>query len=538
MSLLNRRQVVGGGAAAFAAGAGATVFAQSTPDASPVTGQLSLAATPDGTYAPQTGIERDELIIGVQGLPATLDPAMALSNVGSRVVWTPYDTLIRRDFLNHDAYVPMLATSWNRLDDVTLDLTLRQDVTFHNGAPFTAEDVVFTFDRIMNPGDNTDVVEAGSYFSTFTSVEAIDPYTVRITTELPDPVIINRLASWGGWIVSKKYIESVGNDEFKRTGMGTGPYRFVSFTPDSEIVLERYEQHWDTLPPAKRVIFRVIPEVAARVTALVNGEVDIVTNIPPDQAATMRDQENVDVREVILANTHVLVYNTTKPAFSNKLIRQALNLGIDRQLIIDSIWGGKARAKHGHQFPEYGALNNPDRPLTPYDPEKARALLAEAGYNGEKVVYQTQAGYYTLTEQVGQAIVQMWQQIGINAELAVSDQSKSGEERECHTWSNSSVLADPDGVLWRSWGPGGSPQVQYWTAPDEYNRLGNEARTTLDPQLRYDNYQKMLDIFEDDAPGTVLYDPAEFYGVNKSVNWMPYVMYNMDLRAYNLSFNE
>lgn len=497
----------------------------------------TMAATPDGNYVPQTGIERDELIIGVQGLPDSLDPAMALSNVGSRVVWTPYDTLIRRDFLNDNVHVPMLAKSWTQISDTELELNLRDDVTFHNGDPFTADDVVFTFERLFS-GDDPDVVEAASYFSTFEKVEKVADHVVRITTTAPDPVIINRLASWGAWIVPKKYIEEVGIDEFRRTGMGTGPLKFVSFTPDTEIVLERYDECWDALPPVKRVVFRVIPEVAARVTALANNEVQLITNVPPDQAASLAENPDVDVREVILSNTHVLVYNTNNAPFDNKLVRQALNLGIDRELIIEAIWGGKARAKRSHQFEEYGALYNPDRPLTPYDPERAKALLAEAGYNGELVQYQTAAGYYTNTEQVGQAIVQMWQEIGVNAEILISEGSKSGEERMCHTWSNSSVLADPDGCLWRSWGAESSTQAQYWTAPDEFNALGVEARTTMDTQTRFDNYQAMLDIWEDEAPGTVLYDPTEFYGVSKSVNWLPYPMYNMDLRAYNLSFNE
>lgn len=494
-------------------------------------------ATPEGTYVPQTGVERDELIIGVQGIPTNLDPALALSNVGSRVVWTPYDTLIRRDFLNDNVHVPMLAKSWDQVSDTELELNLRDDVTFHNGDPFTADDVVFTFERLF-AADDEDLVEAASYFSTFEKVDKVSDYVVRITTTVPDPVIINRLASWGGWIVPKKYLEEVGVEEFRRTGMGTGPFRFVSFTPDNEIVLERYDDCWDELPPVKRVIFRVIPEVAARVTALANDEVQIITNIPPDQAEALASNDGVEVREVVLSNTHVLVYNTNNAPFDNKLVRQALNLGIDRQLIIDAIWGGKARAKHGHQFEEYGALYNADRPLTAYDPERAKELLAEAGYNGEVVQYQTRAGYYTNTEQVAQAIVQMWQDIGINAEVVIQDSSVTGEDRMCHTWSNSSVLADPDGCLWRSWGAESSTQAQYWAAPDEFNALGVEARTTLDTQTRYDNYQEMLDIWEDEAPGTVLYDPTEFYGVRTSVNWMPYPMYNMDLRAYNLSFNE
>jgi peptide/nickel transport system substrate-binding protein len=514
---------------------GDAAFAQ---DASPVARGPEIAATPEGNYAPQTGIEREEMIIGVQGLPATLDPAQELSNVGSRVNWTPYDTLIRRDFLNGDVNVPHLAESWTRTSDTVLEMKLRQGVTFHDGSPFSADDVVFTFDRLFNATDDSNLVEAGTYFSTFDKVEKIDDFTIRITTKAPDPVLLNRLASWGGWIVSKSYIESAGQDEFQRTGMGTGPFKFTSFTPDNEIVLERYDGFWGDLPPVKKITFRVIPEVAARVTALVNDEVQLITNVPPDQVSSLEEHDNVEVRDVVLSNVHVLVYNTHQPGLSDKRLRQALNLGIDRQLLIDTIWQGKARAKHGHQFPEYGALFNPDRPLTPYDPERAQQLVEESDYNGEHFTFQTRNGYYTLSVEAAQAIVPMWQSIGIDCEVIISEDAAPIEEQYITNWSNSSILADPDGCLVRGWGPGSARQLQVWDAPQEFNDLADQARSTLDEQVRYDCYQRMLDIWEDDAPGTVLYDPAEFYGVSKAVNWTPYPLYNMDLRAYNLSFNE
>lgn len=534
-SMVTRRRVlrtgiIGGSALAISALIG-DMFGAGAQEATP-------AATDSGSYAPQTGVEREELIVGVQGLPATLDPARELSNVGTRVSYTPYDTLIRRDFLNNNEHVPSLATSWEQVTDTELILQLRDDVTFHNGTPFTADDVVFTFERMLNAPADSELAEARTYFSTFSSVERTGDYAVRITTAEPDPLIIKRLASWASWIVSKQDIEEVGEEEFLRTGMGTGPFRFVSFDPDNELVMERYDGYWGDRPTLKRLRFRVIPEVAARITALVNDEVQLITNVPPDQVATIENAENVEVRDVPLANVHVLQYNTKHPLLDDKKLRQALNLGIDRQLIIDAIWGGNAIPKRSHQFEEYGALYNAERPLTPYDPEAARQLLSDSDYAGETIPYQLQPGYYTNGEQVGQAIVQMWQDIGINAEVELREPGSDSGERVVHTWSNSSRLADPDGSLWVLWGEGSNMQEQYWDAPEEFNRLGQEARTTLDQQVRYENYQRMLDIWEDEAPGTVLYDPVEFYGVSTAVNWSPYSFYYMDFRSYNLSFNE
>lgn len=490
------------------------------------------------TYAPQTGIERDEMIIGVQGLPDTIDPPRSMGNVGTRVVYTPYDTLIRRDFLNNNEHVPSLAVSWERLSDLELELSLREDVTFHNGDPFTADDVVFTFERLMHADEDTGLIEGKTYFAGFSKVEKVDDYTVRIETAEPDPILIKRLASWASWIVPKNHVESVGIDEFMYQGMGTGPYKITAFDQAVEMVMERYDGYWGDPAPVKKITFRVIPEIAARVTALVNDEVQLITNVPPDQVETINSSGNVEVRSVPLANTHVLAYNTRHPHLQDKKLRQAMNLGIDRELIIETIWSGQATRKRSHQFEEYGELFNADRPYTPYDPELAKQLLAESSYDGEEIEYQLQAGYYTNGEQVAQAIVPMWQEIGINAVVRINEKSTSGDERQVHTWSNSSRLADPDGSLWVGWGEGSSGQRNHWDAPQEFNDLGNEARSTLDEQVRYDNYQKMLDIWEDEAPGTVLFDPVEFYGVSKSVNWSPYPFYYMDLRAYNLSFNE
>lgn len=492
----------------------------------------------DYDYAPQTGIERDTMIVGVQGLPATVDPAAELSNVGTRVSYTPYDTLIRRDFLNGHEHVPSLAVAWERVSDTVLELELREDVTFHNGDPFTAEDVKFTFDQLLEAATDSTLTEARTYFASVSSVEAIDDYTVRFTTHAPDPILVKRLASWASWIVPKGYIEQVGRDQFARIGMGTGPFRFVSFDPDNELVLERYDGYWGERPTLRQLVFRVIPEVAARVTALVNDEVQIITNIPPDQTSTIQNAQGVHVRDIGLANVHVLQYNTNHPHLTDKRLRQALNISIDRQLIIDTIWSGFAIPKRGHQFDEYGPLYNPDRPFIPYDPERARQLIAESDYAGETIQYQLAAGYYTNGEQVGQAIVQMWREVGLTVELQVNEQAIGAPDRQVHTWSNSSRLADPDGSIWLLWGEGSSVQRNFWSAPEEFNRIGIEARSTFDEALRYELYQQLLDIWEDEAPGTVLFDPVEFYGVSDKVNWSPYTFYYMDLRAYNLSFNE
>lgn len=191
--------------------------------------------------------DRPNLVIGVAGNPGGLDPATELSNVGTRVVYNIYDTLIERNFLSDgqgggNELVPMLAESWERISDTVLELKLRDDVTFHNGDPLTSADVKFTFERILDP--DSPYIEAKGYFATFASIETPDDVTVRIVTTEPDPLLEQRLASWAAQIVPQTYFEEVGFEGFAQNPVGTGPYKFAEMRADDRIVLDAFDNYW------------------------------------------------------------------------------------------------------------------------------------------------------------------------------------------------------------------------------------------------------------------------------------------------------
>src|SRR5690606_32656885 len=172
-----------------------------------VLGLVSAAAL-SSVSLPVLAQERPDLVVGVADLPPTLEPGKELSNVGTRVNYSVFDTLIRRDFLSAEGgggstLVPSLATEWTRIDDLTLEVKLRDDVTFHNGAPLTAEDVVFTFSPDRLSGENAVLTEGPAYFSVLAEVKAIDAHTVHFITKAPDPLLEHRLSSWASWIVNK-----------------------------------------------------------------------------------------------------------------------------------------------------------------------------------------------------------------------------------------------------------------------------------------------------------------------------------------------
>jgi len=495
--------------------------------------------------------ERPDLVVGVADLPATLEPGKELSNVGTRVNYSVFDTLIRRDFLSAEGgggstLVPSLATEWTRIDDLTLEVKLRDDVTFHNGAPLTAEDVVFTFSPDRLSGENAVLTEGPAYFSVLAEVKAIDAHTVHFITKAPDPLLEHRLSSWASWIVNKADWEAKAATDggIPMFPVGTGPFMLDEYRADESIRLVAFDDYFGGQPTAATVTFREIPEPSTRVAGLVSGEFDIITNVAPDQIPQINGYDDIETRSVVLANSHVLAYGTQDPVIGDARIRQAMNLAIDRNLLNEALWGGQAVVPNGHQYPEFGDMYNPDHKGLEYNPERAKELLAEAGYDGGLIRYTTQPNYYLNALPAAQAIVEMWKAVGLNVELNVVENYTGLDmaNLQVRTWSNSTRYPDPVGGLWNLWGPFGGPQraAGNWAATENlerFNELGRIIESNVDLDIRQPAAFEMLEIWEKDAPGTILYQPLETYGVSKDINWQPYTFYYMDLRPYNLSFS-
>lgn len=507
-----------------------------TTASSPTTGASSAPGTPVPSASGKTIAE---LRVAVAALPDSMDPQESISNVGMRIHYFTYDTLIRRDFLDGNKLVPSLATEWKRTDDRTLEMTLRQGVLWQDGTPFTAADVKYTFDRIIKKDPALEVASPG-YFP-LDSVEALDDYHVRFVSTSTDPVLEKRFAGLGAQIIPAKYHQATGTDAFRTKPLGTGPYRMLEYIKDDRMVFEAHDRYFGGAPVAKKMTVRLIPETAARMAALINGEVDLATNVPPDQIASLKTKKDVVIAQTPLANMHVLRFNMKAAPLDNKFIRQALHLGIDRQALTGELWGGNAVPPHGFQF-EGEPLFNAARPLTPYDPARVKTLLTQGGYAGQEIVYLANTpNYYTNEREAGEVIVEMWKQNGITARLellegAQKDKAFKENTRHVTPWSATSGTADPDGYLWRNWGPDNSQQKNGWWAAEsakQYNALGKEARSVLDQQRRFDLYQQMLDQFEGEAPGTTLYAPKETYALRSNIDWTPYSLYYMDLRNYN-----
>jgi peptide/nickel transport system substrate-binding protein len=533
MCTLTRRSML---RAALATTATALLSACSSAGSTP----SPTAPAAAGAQSTANGKTVPDFNVAVAVLPDFMDPHQSPGNVQMRIHYFVFDMLIKRDFLDGNKLVPWLASEWKRVNDTTLDVTIRKDVLWQDGTPFGVDDVVYTFKRLMTRDPKLEVASP-AYFS-FASVEAVDDSTVRFVTSLVDPALEKRLAGLGAWIIPAKYHQQVGADAFSRKPIGTGPYMLTEFVAGDHFTFAAHDHYFGGAPVAKKLTVKQIGETAARMAAALNGEVDLMTNLPPEQISTIQTKKELVVRQATLANLHTLQYDQKARPFEKIEIRQAVNAAIDRKTLVDTIWGGNAVHTRGYQY-EGEELYNPNRPFTEYDLDKAKALLTRGGYAGEPITYLAATpNYYTNEAEVAQAVVDMWTKAGINARLELVELSQKGkafteDTRHANTGSSTSGIGDPDGYLFRSFGPTTAPQTSgQWPAAsaDQFNKIGQEARTTSDPKQRYELYQQMLDAFESEAPGTTLYAPKESYALKATFDWTPYPLYYMDLRSTNL----
>lgn len=459
----------------------------------------SLLATRASHAAAQATPESasvDNLRIAMSGLPPQLDPQTDTFIVMVRVYSMIFDTLIQRDWANGGELIPGLATSWEQIDDNTVEFKLRPDVTWQDGSPFTANDVKFTFDRTID-GDAR-LAANGRYG--LTAVEVVDDLTVRLITDGPSGTLLVLLSDPGSEIVPAAYFEEVGYEAFQQMPIGTGPYRVTEFVPDTRIMFEANENYWGGAPAAATVEVVGIPEVSTRVAALLNGEIDMAMDLPPDQVGTVEAGGDFVISSVSPLNTNIFAIVGANPPLDKKEIRQAMNLSIDRQAIVEQLLGGFGVWPSGLQStldPLYI-----EQPQLPYDPDRARELLAEAGYAGEEIrLAYDSPNYYPLEEEWTQAIVAGWNDIGLNVTMTpieLSQRESITREDDWHLYTTSAG-AVADIALAQVFGTD-TAEYQILHTPgqfDELNAIVAEAQGTVDEDARRELIGQALDFLND-----------------------------------------
>jgi peptide/nickel transport system substrate-binding protein len=485
-----------------------------------------------------------DLTVAVTSITVSLDPMGANSNVNERISNNVVEGLIEFDPATK-TFKPMLAESWSRPDDKTILFTLRKGVKCHNGEDFDADDVVFSLGPQRFRGEGAPGWSiARSFLGNIETVEAIDKLHVRMASSYPDPLLEARLGNWMGQMVCKDaFLAAASWEEWGKAVVGTGPYKVASFKPGESIRLEAFDGYWGKKAPAASITYKVVPETAARVSGLLTGEYDIITEIVPDQFKTIENDGKTEIAGGPIRNIRVILYEQTNPVLSDPRIRQAMNYAIDRQAIVDTIFAGRTEVPRSLQHKAFGQMYLADFQATSYDPDKARQLLAEAGYKGQEISYRYLQDYYAGEVAAAQVLQSMWKAVGLNVKLELCENwdriEGQGAEvgRGVFNMSNSAYYADPIGQLWRLYGPGGLyPEMGSWT-DKEFDALGPDLLST-NIATRKAAFAKMLEIYERrDPPGTYLYVLPLFYGKQADIKWQAGDTAFMDFRAGTLSFN-
>ena len=361
-----------------------------------------------------------ELRVGFTQDALTLDPANHRKRETETVIRNLYDGIMTQT--SKSEVVPELAESLRQVDALTYEAKLRKGVKFHSGDEMTADDVKFTFDRLTKDkamGGQTSPRQ--SLLGPLVSTDVVDRYTVRFKLKEPWPVFPRMLPVQE--VVSRKFVEKAGHDALATQANGTGPFRLVEWRSGDSVIMERFADYYGgaaAIPPVgpakiDRVIFKIIPENASRVAALLAGEVDIINEVPSFAVNTIQRSGKAKVVKVNGTRTFFVALNVTRRPFNDARVRQAANHAIDKKLMIDRLLGNAATPVAGVLSPESFGAKKGLREYA-YDPERAKKLLAEAGYaKGVDVTLDTEGAFKDQAE----AIASMLTKVGIRAKVQV-----------------------------------------------------------------------------------------------------------------------
>lgn len=437
-----------------------------------------------------------------------------------------YDQLIYRDPETF-THKPLLATSWKWISDTVLQMELRKGVTFHNGANFSADDVVYTLNWASNPENK---VKQQRYVNWIKECKKIDDYKIQIILKKPFPAAIE-LLSCADPIYPKDYFAKVGPKGFGAKPVGTGPYKVTEFKPGKKLVLEANENYFAGSPKGKpsikKIVWRTLPEVNTRVAELMTGGIDWAWYIPPDQAkklAQIRDLTVVAAETMRIGWLVMDAANTSKDhikdnPYTKRKVRQAVNHAINREAIIKNLVGGQSRIIHAPCYPsQFGCIQ--DVFQYPYDPTKAKQLLAEAGYpNGfETTLY----GYRD--RQYAEAILSDLNQVGIKAKLAflkplaLLEKGRAGKTQlTIQSWASYSIN-DVSAILGFWFEFGADDRVR----DPKVKELLLAGDSELDEGKRKAYYAQALKILADEAYTAPLFTWVNNHCFSKDLDFTPY----------------
>ncbi|MFZ0627250.1 MAG: ABC transporter substrate-binding protein [Acidimicrobiia bacterium] len=456
-------------------------------------------------------------LIAAQGAePDRLDPHLTSAYASFQILENVYDTLVQPG--PDLSMEPALATDWEISDDnLTWTFHLRQGVTFQNGREFTADDVVYSYNRIMDP----DTGAANAYrFASVDEVVAVDDSTVEIHLNRPTPNLLVNIGAFKGMAIVPQ--EIVDDGSIDTHPVGTGPFQFVSSSPDQGIVLERNENYWradEGLPYLDQIRFVQIPDQTTKLTNLESGDVDWVDSVPPQDLESLAANDSVVLERVPGGDYHYFALNEARPPFDNPDVRRAIAMAIDRSEITEAAQFGAATPNQT-AIPEGNFWYHDYAPFTPGDTDGAQTLLDQAGVSDLTIEFLVTSDFPETVTQA-QVIASELEPLGITVEISDVDfgtwLAREGDgdfDAFMLSWIGN---IDPDDFYYAQHHTDGGFNFQGYSN-SEVDRLLDEARVETDQDARKVLYDQAAEIIVDEASYIYLYNPENINAWGTQLN--------------------
>jgi len=455
----------------------------------------------------------DVLVVGQIAEPKSLDPAAVTAVNDFRILVNLYEGLVRYKSGTLEV-APALAESWEINEDGTeYTFKLREGVTFHDGTPFNAEAVKFNFDRMLNedhPYHNTGPFPLAFFFSAVEETTAVDELTVKFKLNEPFAPFLSNLAYPTGLLVSPEAVKQYGED-IGRHPTGTGAFKFVEWASNERVVIDRYADYWGEQAGVQAVVFRPITDANTRVAEMLAGGIDMMVEVPPTALSQFQGDDFSIVEQ---AGPHVwfLILNAKEGPFANKLVRQAANYAINKEALVNDVLEGTAAVAAGPTPPAFAWAYNEELDPYPYDPEKAKELLAEAGAEGAELTFYVTEGGSGMLDPVamGTAIQADLAAVGLDVKIETYEwntflgEVNPGLEGKADMAEMAWMTNDPDTLPYlalrtEAWPENGGFNSGYYSN-EKVDELLEKARTSTSQDERAALYREMQAIVQDDAP--------------------------------------
>ena len=500
-----------------------------SPEGTPVA-NTELTPTEDETIS-----DKDTINIAVDREPATLNPGGVMSNVSEIVMMNTMDTLLKFD--ESATPQPNLATEWEAIDELTWQFKLREDVYFTNGEHFTAEDVVYSINRLAN----TTTGPSALTHIDLSGVVAVDEYTVNIKTTEPYAFLEAQLCQAVMCIVNEKAITEMGEDAHGRAPVGTGAYMVSNWVAGESITLTRNDNYWGEAPHLETVVLRIMTEATSRTVNLETGDIDLNCRLQDTDIERVEESDDMYVLAGPQNTLRYICFNTAVEPLDNVDVRKALYHATDTELIRETIYGIKSSEPATGPVPPAFQGKNNDLPQYEYDPEKAKELLASAGYeNGFEVSFIYLAN--TTNNMFAEMLQAMWEEVGVTLVLeptesgTLSTMLNSGDY-QVGTAATDMKMCDAGEGLYSFFHSSsrGSSTDRTWLNDPEVDAILDEIVTTLDAEKRNELVYEAQALIHDLCPMIYICHPWRVYGVRSDVRGLTVLPYDMENYA-NLYF--